>query len=160
MFKYCAESFYYMERSSLSGCLVSDYRIKYLIVIYYWLVSVLFLIINLKISILVLIGFNYSNAIFDYWCKWNWNLELIILWFFDSLPTSPSLWDFVQLSTLLSQKPSGRTTITEAAEVPKSIVDSLMQDLATRHAPLRASTIRTNPFLFVSSLTMKHTFHN
>lgn len=66
--------------------------------------------------------------------------------------TSPSLCDLVQLSTLLSQKPSGRTTMTDATDAPRSTVDNLMQDLATLHAPFLASTIKTNPFLFVSSL--------
>lgn len=66
--------------------------------------------------------------------------------------TSPSLCDLVQLSTRLSQKPSGRTTITETAVDPARFVDSLIQDLATRHAPRRASTIKAKPFPFVSSL--------
>lgn len=72
--------------------------------------------------------------------------------FLSHLLTSPSLCDLVQLSTRLSQKPSGRTTITERILDPIRIVDNLIQDLVTRHAPRLASTIKTKPFSFVSSL--------
>lgn len=47
--------------------------------------------------------------------------------------------------------------MTDAAEAPRSTVDNLMQDLATLHAPFLASTIKTNPFFFVSSLDHKNT---
>lgn len=47
----------------------------------------------------------------------------------------------------------------DAAEAPRSTVDNLMQDLATLHAPFLASTIKTNPFFFVSSLYHENTSH-
>lgn len=51
-----------------------------------------------------------------------------------NLLTSPSLCDLVQLSTRLSQKPSGRITITEMILEPIRFIESLIQDLVTRHA--------------------------